>query len=292
MKTRRALPTSAALAALVLWCLPARAWGPAGHVIVARIAELNLTSEANAAIAELLPDNGLSDSQAISDSSLASFADHVRRNPRYPQYQYLNEAHFVDIAVTDPPFQGDPTTFCGNQKCVISAIEDFKKVLADKTQPKEKRQEALAFLVHFVGDLHQPLHCATRNDRGGNELTVTFMGHSVAHHPLELHGVWDSELVSAAMPSANALQSAKTFNGTITDAQKVDWKIGTTKDWAMESYKLACTVSYRRPDGTMLPITGRPDLDEAYVEQAKPVVVSQLKKAGIRLANVLNEALR
>ena len=60
--------------------------------------------------------------------------------------------------------------FCQTEKCVISAIEDYKALLADKNQTKKSRQEALAFLVHFVGDLHQPLHCATRDDTGGNDL--------------------------------------------------------------------------------------------------------------------------
>jgi hypothetical protein len=288
MKPWKLLPL-AALAAVV--CPgPARAWGPDGHVIVGRIAELNLTDAAKAAVADLLPDTGLSDSHAISDYSLANFADHVRRNPSYPQYAYLNDAHFVDITV-DPQFTGDPLTFCQAEKCVISAIEDFRLVLADTSLPKARRREALVFLVHFVGDLHQPLHCATRGDRGGNDLSVKYLG-SAGHHSHDLHHVWDGDLVHAAMPSGNALNSAATWNQAITPADRAAWQAGTTKDWAMESYALARAVSYRRADGTWVPTAGQPDLDQAYVDKAKPVVVSQLKKAGVRLAQVLNDALK
>jgi hypothetical protein len=257
--------------------------------MVGRIAELNLSNDAKAAIAVLLPDPQLTASHAISDSSLASFADHVRRNPNYPQYKFLNDAHFVDIPVS-PAFDGDPLTFCQEAKCVISAIEDFKVTLASKTLPKARRQEALAFLVHFVGDLHQPLHCATRNDRGGNGLHVTFLGTS-GHHSMNLHSVWDDNLVKVSMPTPNAFTSGTKLNEAIKDEERTAWQAGTTKDWAMESYGLARKVSYQSR-GMMLPTTGEPDLDQAYVDKAKPVVVSQIKKAGIRLAKVLNDALK
>ena len=172
-----------------------------------------------------------------------------------------------------------------------TAIEDFKVTLASKTLPKARRQEALLFLVHFVGDLHQPLHCATRNDRGGNGLKVTLLGQS-PHHSMNLHSVWDGDLVHIIMPTANAFDSGKALNQAITDEERTAWQGGTTKQWAMESYALARKVSYLRADGTMLPTTGEPDLDQAYVDKAKPVVLSQLKKAGIRLAKVLNDALK
>ena len=258
--------------------------------MIGRIAELNLGAQAKTALMDLLPDPDLSDSHTISDSSLVNYADHVRRNPNFPPFKFLDNAHFVDIPV-EPAFTGDPLTFCQQDKCVIDAIEDFKVVLASKTLPKVRRQEALAFLVHFIGDLHQPLHCATRDDRGGNGLHVKFLGSS-GHHNMNLHSVWDGNLVHTIMPSANAFSSGTTLNQSITAQEKHDWQAGTTKKWAMESYHLARTVAYTRTDGTMLPTTGTPNLNQAYVDQAKPVVVSQIKKAGIRLAKVLNEALK
>src|SRR5262249_26987477 len=121
----------AVLVLTLLVCSSASAWGPEGHVIVGRIAELNLNDAAKTALADLLPDTDFSNSNTISASALVNFADHVRRNPNFPQYKFLDNAHFVDIPV-DPVFVGDPVTFCQREKCVITAIDDFKVTLASK----------------------------------------------------------------------------------------------------------------------------------------------------------------
>ncbi|WP_168219347.1 S1/P1 nuclease [Limnoglobus roseus] len=271
---------------------PARAWGPDGHQIVARIAELHLSADAKAELAALLPDAGLSDSNHISDTRLASFADFVRHNSHFPQYAQSGPWHFVDIPISpDGPVAYDPQKHCKDGQCVLEQIEGFQKVLADKTQPKKKRQEALVFLVHFVGDMSQPLHCATRNDRGGNDVKVHYLGQSGNH--LNLHSVWDDNLVRENMASFDAIKAANQMNEAITDADVAEWQGKTTKDWMLESYELARTSAYRvTPNGEFLATTGTVNLGSDYVKANAKVAGSQLRKGGVRLAKVLNDALK
>jgi hypothetical protein len=152
--------------AMILLFLPATvlAWGGEGHQIVALIAEDRLTPEAKAGMHELLGED-----VSISDAEIANWADQIRRERR-------NTApwHYVDIPTTQPSY--DATRDGNDGDNVIDAIDRFEKVLADKSKPKAERAEALKFVVHFVGDVHQPLHCADRDgDRGGNKRLVFFL---------------------------------------------------------------------------------------------------------------------
>ncbi len=286
---RMPLVVAAVLAAICLSGRRVEAWGVEGHVIVARIAELNLSDKAKQAIAGLLPDMGFSNSTSISDTAFVSYADMVKHNSNFPQYKTSPPWHFVDIPV-EPKTDYDPAIHCKDQQCALERIEQFKKVLADKTQPKKKRQEALLFLVHLVGDLAQPLHCATRGDNGGNGLKVSYLGND-GHH-LNLHAVWDINLVRENLVSFDPMKTAASFNDSIKDEERQEWAKKGTKEWMMESYELARTKAYRKADGdTSLPKVGTVDLDETYVKQNRDVVALQLKKGGIRLAKVLNDAL-
>jgi hypothetical protein len=290
MSARKIVAVAAALLATVS-LVPAKAvaWGPEGHIIVARIAELNLSPQAKQALAELLPDTPFSGSSAISDSRLASYADFVKHNSMFPQYTTSGPWHFVDIPV-EPKTDFDANKFCVGGQCALAKIEEFKAILADKTLNKVRRQEALVFLVHLVGDLAQPLHCANRNDTGGNDLKVTYLGHSSFH--LNLHSAWDGNLVNENLIGFDPIKTAEKFNEGIGDEDRKKWQQGSVKDWMMDSYEIACTKSYKEADGqTQLAKTGHPNLDEAYVQKNKKVVADQLKKGGVRLAKVLNETL-
>lgn len=198
--------------------------------------------------------------------------------------------HLREAIPVVPKTEFNPAVHCKEGLCVLGKIEDFKAVLADKSLPKERRQEALVFLVHLVGDLHQPLHCATRDDNGGNGLKVKYLGHSGNH--LNLHSVWDDNLVHEVMVDVDPLKTAAKLNEGIAAADRTAWQSGKPKNWMMESYEAARTKSYLQGDGeTPLPTTGTPNLDEDYVKRNKAVVAEQLKKGGIRLAKVLNDAL-
>jgi hypothetical protein len=168
---------------------------------------------------------------------------------------------------------------------VIAKIEDFQKVLKDPATAPVARREALMFLVHFVGDMHQPLHCSDNNDQGGNKVVVTFGDHG-GNRPYNLHSLWDSGLLDK-MPKEDVL-FAEYSKDSAKHAGK--WDKGTVEDWAEDNHKIAQKVTYGK-----LPkvAAGTPEpIDAAYEKKADPVIRIQIEKAGARLARVLNEALQ
>lgn len=260
---------------LVLGCLAgeARAWGPEGHRVVAHIAELRLTDEARLALSRLL----LSDQQ-ISDNMICNWPDYVRKErPETAPW------HYVDIPVGATAYDADAV--CPGDQCVVGQIPLMAKRLADTTLPADQRLEALRFLVHFVGDLHQPLHCAdNEDDRGGNERPVRYPGQD---KPTNLHAVWDFNLVQAAKNTLGPLEYGDALKADISWWQDKRWSRGTVESWAWESHQLAITHVY-----TVTPAKGGPpiEIDQAYIRKGKRVVERQLMKAGVRLSGLLNEA--
>ena len=171
------------------------------------------------------------------------------------------------------------TRDCPKGDCVIAKIEDFRKVLADAAAAPEHRNEALRFLVHFVGDMHQPLHCADNNDRGGNEVRVDFFGRN-----MNLHSVWDSGLLGR-MPPEDQLFAQ--LSKHLTEGRARKWGKGGPRDWAEEIHKTAVKVIYGKLPKTV-PVTITAD----YEKIADAVVKQQLERAGARLAATLNAALK
>jgi len=151
------------------------------------------------------------------------------------------------------------------------------------TTSTQERRFALEFLLHFVGDIHQPLHASDDHDRGGNLKIVTAPG--IASN--NLHHYWDTEFV--ARLGSNEMAVAQQLIATITEAQRAQWATGTAADWAMESFAVAKAHVYG-----LLPVADSPNhyqLSAAYVSDAATVAREQLSKAGVRLAFVLNRAL-
>jgi hypothetical protein len=140
---------------------------------------------------------------------------------------------------------------------------------------------ALKFLLHFVGDLHQPLHSSDHKDRGGNGGTVTVDGFPRSG---KLHAFWDTQFVDAVGRPPSAL--VHQLLAQITPEQEAEWKQGTPGDWAIEAFSISQADVYGDP-----PLSGSVHLDATYVEQAKKDVALQLSRAGVRLAAVLNKAL-
>ena len=253
--------------ALVCGFLPVYAWGPEGHSLVARIATAELTPAAQAKVAEILgPGETL--------ASISSWADQVRR-------QRANTApwHYIDIPIDKPHM--DMARDCAKDDCVVAQIALERVTLKDPAATPVQRKEALMFLVHFVGDMHQPLHSSDNQDKGGNDVHVVFFD-----RPGNLHGTWDSGLLSR-MGKEDDL-----FPVLLKEAQKHQkkWSKGTVGDWAEESHKAAQKIVYgklpREPKGTPEP------LGADYEAAADPVIRTQIEKAGDRLARVLNEALK
>jgi hypothetical protein len=260
---------SAVVLFVVTVSLNAYAWGPRGHAITALVAERHLTPAAAAQVDDLL------DGQSLAD--VASFADDVRNSrPESAPWHFADIPISVDTfsAARDCPAQPSEV----GHACVIAAIDHYRAVLADATQPRATRAEALKFVVHFVGDLHQPLHSADNNDRGGNQVQVRFLGAST-----NLHKLWDSGLINRAkIPDNN--DYADHVEELFEEAEIPQITAGTPIDWANEAHRLAITNAYRIPPSKTL--------GTAYVRRNLPVVDDQLMRGGLRLARVLNETLR
>ncbi len=242
-------------------------WGPEGHRLVARIADSQLTPAARDHVAAILaPGETL--------ASLASWADEIRRTRRD-----TGPWHYIDIPIEQNHV--DMTRDCAKSDCVIAKIEDLRKVLEDPATQPVPRREALLFLVHFIGDMHQPLHSSDHHDQGGNEVHVVFHDRQT-----NLHSVWDSGLLGR-MGAEDVL-----FQDLARDAQHhaKKWDKGTVVQWAEQSHKAAQKVAYGKlpkvASGTPLP------LDAGYEKLADAVIRVQIEKAGDRLAALLNAALK
>ena len=163
---------------------------------------------------------------------------------------------------------------------LTAKAEEFLAVLKNTSASQSDRAFALKFLVHLIGDLHQPLHCEDNNDRGGNDLHVIFHG-----QPENLHSLWDSGLITAI--NGNAGEYAADLESDINEEDKIAWGDGTIEEWAIEAHDIAQAIAYSQM-GTKDPVVIGP----SYENGAKPFLESQLRKAGIRLADLLNESLR
>jgi hypothetical protein len=249
---------------LALLCLQnVYAWGPEGHMIVGKIAEEQLSPAAKLAVSKLLPGTNL--------AAVSTWADQIKDQPAWVQ---TKPWHFIDVAdgrsyesITHAP-EGD----------VITAIDQYSAVLKDSTSSTLDRQNALKFLVHFVGDIHQPLHVGRPNDHGGNMIKVLFEGRKT-----NLHQLWDSGMILQQnmdyVQYAHYLQthgpaSFKKF----TEVVEIPYKQIITDDMAAraEMYKFAKALN------------GTVTLDAAYMNRNITTMNTQLLQGGKRLAALLN----
>lgn len=273
--SRRAADTLLICAALCSsWAvlLPERllAWGDQGHRIIALVAETRLQQGARAAIADLLGEGGLADA--------AIWADVVKAaRPETASW------HYVDIPVGATRY--DPERDCGEGNCLVAQVERWRAVLSDPRSLPAERREAVKFLIHLIGDLHQPLHCADDRDRGGNEVLVTFFGEAAEpnrRRPWNLHALWDHGLLGRA--GLTEVEYARRLSKWLETRSIARIQQGTVADWAWETHRAAVEQAYAVPEDRRL--------DEGYYRASLPVMDELLAKAGVRLARVLNEAFR
>lgn len=247
---------------------PSFAWGRQGHRIVAEIAASELSPLAEKQIASLL------DAPArVSLVDVSDWADRIRRSRRE-----TGPWHYVDIEITSKGYNHDRD--CAGDGCVVGQIDRDIAILRDRQLDRSVRAEALRFLVHFVGDLHQPLHCADDQDRGGNGIYVVLAGHRT-----NMHAVWDDDVVRAL--NGRPEDVAQSLAARISPNEKLRWSRGTAADWANESFRLARSEiysRYRASQGTMAPII----LPPYYAQREAPIAAGQLARAGVRLAAILN----
>ena len=267
--TRRTQPRPQLALALVLLLIPSslHAWAREGHEIIAILAEQRLHPDVRDAVVALL--EGTTFIQA------ASWADKVRNQQTAPW-------HYVNIEITETEY--DAARVCPQDQCVIGQIERFRHVLANADKDSQKRQKALKYLIHLVGDLHQPLHAGENDDYGGNDVQVEFLGETsnpYSQKPWTLHAVWDSGILEVR--DRDAHHYAEQLNAWLTSQPEGRFQDGSVVDWAMESHRIAKDHVYVLPDDRKL--------GEEYYRANVPVVDQQRGKAGVRLAKLLNEAL-
>jgi len=257
-----------AATALIALCLTAGhafAWGASGHSIVAEIAQRRLMPAVMAKIGELI-------GPQASLASLSGWADDVAfTRPNTMAWHFVNIPYDSASYVPERDCRQTP-----RGDCVVAAIERFRRVLSDTGAAREDRVEALKFLVHFVADAHQPMHCAERNgDQGGNLLPVAFFGTRAT-----LHAVWDIHIIERHSHDwgewVRELEAKELVELGGRDG-------GTAVEWVEACHALAVSVAYAIPESA--------ELDSDYYAASLPVVRAQLALAGLRLAKTLNEAL-
>jgi hypothetical protein len=242
----------------VLSAPEARAWGQTGHRAVGRIAERHLTPQAARAVSELLAPEQL--------TYVTTWADDIRSEPEWSK---ADPWHWVTIG-DGQTYDAAPKNSGGD---VLEAIERFQKILGDPARPRTERAQALKWLSHLVGDLHQPLHVGRGDDRGGNEVLVLWFG-----EPSNLHSVWDSGIIDQTRLSFTELVE---MLGSPAAAEVREWQGSTPRAWAEESQALRAGV-YDLGDRR---------LSYRYAHDRWPTVQRRLLQAGVRLAGELNRLL-
>jgi len=295
---------------------PALAWGCKGHQTVALIAEKHLTPEARQLIGKLLEENpidpqvkrycGSGIRDLLADGS--TWPDDVRNERKNGGW------HYIDIPRGAPhrPLE----EYCAAQGCVTKAIAEQWAILKDTHAEPGKRAEALRYVVHFVGDLHMPLHAATNNDLGGNCVPVHYLRRR-AHQSHDsfspnLHALWDTAILERDMEGADPAEFAdyleQSFGSEFEQWQKAGIHI---EDWTWESHDLAESAAYGELKPTVpveVPVSVHSCADDdhigerllqmqltagqAYQDAAAAVVEKRLAQAGVRLAMILNDAAK
>ena len=278
----RLLSALAALLALAL-STPASAYWEYGHETVASIAYRNVTPATRGKIDALLRHQRLLETptcpaRTIEQASV--WADCVKQLG--PRFSYAYSWHYQNVDVCRP-FALKPA--CKDGNCVSAQIERNAKLLQDPKVPVRERVMALAFLVHFVGDLHQPLHAGDRSDLGGNQALASYGAY--APEKLNLHSIWDGYLAERAIstpPSPVRVYSA---------AEKATMQAGSVEDWSRESWQVAHDSVYAVANGgdACAPAGSRATLDQATIEKLVPVAKLEVERGGLRLARLLDEAL-
>ena len=292
-------------------------WGCEGHQMIALIARAHLTNAASDAVDPLLRANPIDPALSrfckdrpddlMADAS--TWADDARNIEKTSQW------HYVDIPLSVTHEQPDIDAWCAlvgpadpskdRTGCIVTAISYQWGILRDASRPEAERAKALRYLIHFIGDLHQPLHDTDNDDRGGNCTALTFFTEG---RPANLHAIWDYKLIERELERAH--QTQPQFASALDQKFSQHWtEWGQPKAdvlrWTWEGHAIAHDVTYGdlRPHIPVEAPNSNPDcnlerdkvaalhisVSTAYFDQAEPVIEQQLAKAGYRLAALLNQ---
>jgi nuclease S1 len=303
------------LCACALSCPSSRAWGCKGHQTVALMAEKQLTPQARQFIEKLLTENpvdpqlkrycGSATRDLMADGS--TWPDDVRGTAKNGPWHYIDIPRGVS--------RTDLMQYCGVDGCVIQAIAAQTAILKESSADPRKRADAVRYIIHFVGDLHMPLHAITNNDEGGNCVPVRYFrrrpqDHSGSFTP-NLHALWDTAILERDMEGAEPPEFAEHLS-EVFSADLPKWQAAGihVDDWAWESHDFAETIVY----GALVPAVpvespaavhscgdanyiGERMLHlhlfagQNYQDAAGPIVEQRIAQAGTRLAMILNEAV-
>lgn len=266
--------------AALLVAVPAHAWGELGHRLVGDLAQSRLTPAARTGVAALLLDE-----PEPTLGGVAMWADELRGNDP-ARFKETSRWHYV--AMPEGICRFDAARDCPDGECVIGAIEAQARILADRTQTTQARRDALKFVVHFVGDAHQPLHANNRPDRGGNEFQITLRtdiqpeAYAADRHiggimDTNLHSIWDYYVLSGAR--LDRAQYARRLDAFAWPVRMNP--LTPASAWAGESCRLVNSRSLYPAEHEM---------DQAYLDAMRPLAEQRIRQAAYRLAHVLNDA--
>lgn len=315
-----------ALAAALSFPAPARAWGCEGHEVIALLAEKHLTPRALAAVNRILNDNPI-------DPALSRFCKDGRIDPMSDSSTWADDFrsvhpetgpwHYVDIVPGTTLAGGKKNIgkaidkFCDpRESCLPRTAADHLAILRSADADPRTRADALRFVIHFVGDLHQPLHNTSNNDEGGNCVPVAYFGNlPIVTYPRTetyaptLHGIWDYEILTRATKGMTVDQVAADLDRSFRK-QIPGWQKGPADfdAWSWESFELAWNVAYGKLPVSILAETPQPvkscadadhvsarmfildeRIEQPYQDVALPVVRERLAQAAARVAMVLNQ---
>jgi hypothetical protein len=287
----RRAPALALAGAFIGFGQPALAWGRLGHEVTALIAYRHLTPAARAKVDALLASD--TDTLTAPDfASRANWADEYRNDHRETAAW-----HFVDIEIDRPDLAaacfgfpplapGQPASQGPAKDCIVDKLDEFEAELASPSTPAPERLLALKFVMHFAGDLEQPLHAADHQDRGGNCIGLS---PSPDAQSTNLHAWWDTGVVETLGSSPEAI--ATDLDRKITPQQAQGWAVGGPRAWAMETFEVGRKIAYDLPSRPTCAEQGSVALLPGYQAQARTAAALQLEKAGVRMATLLNRAL-
>jgi hypothetical protein len=282
------LRLQALLAALALLLLPspAAAWWEYGHETTAEMAMKLVKPRTRQSVLWLLRQEKVLETptcpaRTIEEASI--WPDCIKTLGDRFSYAYM--WHFQDVDICKPFDLQEP---CAGGNCVSAQIARAQRMIADRQLPARDRLMALAFLVHFVGDLHQPLHGSEHDgDQGGNKVKASY-----GFIPrTNLHSIWDGLLADRAISTPPG--GANGILSQVSPEQRAEIAQGTLQDWSRESWEMARTKVYGSliPDPCTTPVPDRVVMDQAKIQELIPVLRLQLARGGIRLARLLDEAL-
>ena len=274
---------AALLAVLALMPAPASAWGAYAHRKTATIAEANVSPEVRAKIRRLIANEkalGTPDCPLKTLEDAAVWADCVRGEGW--RWGFTAAWHYRTAPICEA---FNPRADCSGGNCVTAQITRAHRMLADERLPAAIRLEALAFMVHFAGDVHMPLHSGDNEDRGGNDRIAAYG----IKPGLNLHGIWDGAMAERAISDP-----ADPVVRRYTPAERADLSGGTPDDWGRESWEIArgfvYPTAFDTDDVCAAPLPDETALSQDDIIRGVPIAKRRVQQAGLRIADLLESA--